>query len=176
VSSNLRTFFVDCLNSDGHDPAATPQEKKFTPGKPHNNPMNKTSVRQSAFFNPRALLGFGFGALGLLLGLAAFIVLPKQSAWATPSPCTSVAYSESSGPVRDSVYVSMESHHAGTMTQCTIYYTVDSVLPPDPTHSSAVYTGPYAVFHGQPRYFKAFGHALLANPEDSPITSWYSAP
>jgi hypothetical protein len=138
--------------------------------------MRTKSSLESAFFNPRALIGFGFGAIGLLLGLVAFIALPKQSAWAHPSACTSVVFSESSGPVRDSVYVSMESHHAGTVTQCTIYYTVDSVLPPDPTHSSAVYTGPYVVFHGQPRYFKAFGHALNAIPEDSAITSWYSAP
>lgn len=132
--------------------------------------MKQTSIR------PRALIGFGFGAIGLLLGLVAFIALPKQSAWAEPSPCTLVAFSESSGPVRDSVYVSMESHHTGTAIQCTIYYTVDSVVPPDPTHSSAVYTGPYAVFHGQPRYFKAFPHAAGATPEDQPITSWYSNP
>jgi hypothetical protein len=138
--------------------------------------MKTKSSLESAFFNPRALIGFGFGAIGLLLGLVAFIALPKQSAWAHPSACTSVVFSESSGPVRDSVYVSMESHNAGTTTQCTIYYNVAPYVPSDPDHSSTIYTGPYVVFHGQPRFFKAFGHALYADPEDSAITSWYSAP
>jgi len=138
--------------------------------------MKTESSLESAFFNPRALIGFGFGAIGLLLGLVAFIALPKQSAWAIPTPCTNVVFTESSGPVRDSVYVSMESHNEGTLTQCTIYYTVDSFVPPNPTHSSAIYTSPYVVFDGQQRFFKAFGHALNAIPEDSPITNWYSAP
>ena len=142
---------------------------------PMNNPMNKTSVRQSAFFNPRALLGFGFGALGLLLGLAAFIALPKQSAWAIPSPCTPVVYSEApSEYVRDAIDVSMESHNEGTAIQCTIYYTVGPTNPPNPTHSSAIYTGPYVVLPGDAKFFKAFGHALYADPEDSQITGHYT--
>jgi hypothetical protein len=135
--------------------------------------MKTKSSLESAFFNPRALVGFGFGAVGLLLGLVAFIALPKQSAWAIPSPCTNVVFTEASGPVRDSIAVSMESHNEGTTTQCTIYYTVDTFVPNDPTHSSAVYTTPIVVLHGQIRFFKAFGHALNAIPEDSAITNWY---
>jgi hypothetical protein len=137
-----------------------------------NNPKNKTSIGQSAFFNPRALIGFGFGAIGLLLGLVAFVALPKQSALATPTPCTNVAFTEIPGD-RGTVYVAMESHNSGTSTQCTIYYTVASFVPDDPTHSSAVYTSPIAVSQGQIRFFKAFGHALYATPEDTGITNWY---
>src|ERR1043166_1635320 len=153
---------------------------KFTPQEnpkhqyPMNNPKNKTSVRQSAVFNARALLGLGFGTLGLLLGLAAFIALPKHSALATPSPCTPVVYSESpSQYVRDAIDVTMESHNAGTTTQCTIYYTVGATNPPNPTHFSAIYTAPYVVLHGDAKFCKAFGHALYADPEDSEITGHY---
>jgi hypothetical protein len=134
--------------------------------------MKTKSSLESAFFNPRALIGFGFGAIGLLLGLVAFIALPKQSAWATPSPCTNVAFTELPGD-RGTIYVAMESHNAGTTTQCTIYYTVATYVPDDPTHSSAVYTGPISVSHGQIRFFKAFAHALNADPEDTGITNWY---
>jgi hypothetical protein len=137
-----------------------------------NNPKNKTSVRQSAFFNPRALISFGFGATGLLLGLVAFIALPKQSAHAIPSPCTTVVFTEVPGD-RGVIYVAMESHNEGTTSQCTIYYTVATYVPDDPTHSSAVYSSPVPVPHGQIRFFKAFGHKLYAMPEDTAITNWY---
>jgi hypothetical protein len=137
-----------------------------------NNPKNKTSVRQSAFFNPRALIGFGFGAIGLLLGLVAFIALPKQSAWATPSPCTNVVFTELPGD-RGTIYVAMESHNEGTATQCTIFYNVATYVPYPPNHYSAVYTGPIPVSHGQIQFFKAFAHALYANPEDTGVTDWY---
>ncbi len=140
-----------------------------------NNPKNKTSARQSAFFNPRALLGLGFGALGLLLGLAAFITLPKHSALAIPSKCTPVEYSEApSQYVRDAIDVTMESHNEGTADQCTIYYTVGPTNPANPTHSSAIYTAPYVVLPGDAKFFKAFGHALYAVPEDSNITGHYT--
>lgn len=126
---------------------------------------------KSAFFNPRALAGFGFGAIGLLLGLVAFIALPKQSALAAPARCTPVVYSFGSGEIEDAVYVTMESHNEGFTTPCTIYFNVGGVIPLNPTHGSAIYANPYVVFPGQVRYFKAFGHALGANPEDSGITS-----
>jgi chitobiase/beta-hexosaminidase-like protein len=134
--------------------------------------MKTRSVSKSGYFNPRALIGFGFGVLGLLLGLVAFIALPKHSAFARPSPCTPVVYEESSGP-SCSVLVSMESHNEGTTTQCTIYYTIGTSVPPDPTHSSSVYTGPIVVANGTQLHFKAFGHKLFAIPEDSAITSYY---
>ncbi len=137
--------------------------------------MKTKSSLESAFLNPRALVGFGFGAIGLLLGLVAFIALPKQSAWAEPSPCTPVVYSEA--PAEDvpgAINVFMESHNQGTATQCTIYYTVGATNPPNPTHSSTIYTGPYAVLYGDAKFFKAFAHALNADPEDSQITGHYT--
>lgn len=137
--------------------------------------MKTKSSPESAFFNPRALIGFGFGAIGLLLGLVAFIALPKHSAWAEPAPCTPVVYSEAtSDEVLGAIAVSMESHHQGTAIQCTIYYTVGAGIPPTPTHSSTIYTGPYLVYPGDAKFFKAFGHVLYADPEDSEITSHYT--
>ncbi|HWM23664.1 MAG TPA: hypothetical protein VNP98_02495 [Chthoniobacterales bacterium] len=133
--------------------------------------MKTKSPLESAFFHPRALIGFGFGAIGLLLGLVAFIALPKQSALAIPSPCTAVEYTFGSGDIPGAVYVTMESHNEGTATQCTIYFTVSAGLAPTPTHSSDIYTDPYPVLSGQIRRFKAFGHKLYAIPEDSGITS-----
>lgn len=137
--------------------------------------MKTKSSLESAFFNPRALVGFGFGAMGLLLGLVAFIALPKQSAFAEPSPCTSVVFTEA--PAEDvpgAIKVFMESHNQGTATQCTIYFTSSAGIPPTPTHSSTVYTSPYIVLYGDARFFKAFAHALNANPEDSSITSHFT--
>ncbi|HKP05253.1 MAG TPA: hypothetical protein VJU77_18020 [Chthoniobacterales bacterium] len=68
----------------------------------------------------------------------------------------------------------MESHNGGTATQCTIYFTVGATNPPNPTHSSTIYTGPYVVSYGDAKFFKAFGHALYAEPEDSQITGHYT--
>jgi hypothetical protein len=137
--------------------------------------MKTKSSLESAFFNPRALVGFGFGAIGLLLGLVAFIALPTQSALAIPSPCTNVVFTEApSEEVPGAINVYMESHNEGTSTQCTIYYTVSATNPPNPTHSSAIYTGPYVVLYGDAKFFKAFGHALYAEPEDSTITGHYT--
>src|SRR6266849_9679514 len=48
--------------------------------------MKKTSTSQSAFFNPRVLLGFVLCSLGLLLGLLGFSVYSSSSAQAaTPN-------------------------------------------------------------------------------------------
>jgi hypothetical protein len=137
--------------------------------------MKTKSSLESAFFNPRALIGSGFGAIGLLLGLVAFVALPKHSAWAVPSKCTPVVYSEApSEDVPDAIAVSMESHNEGTTTQCTIYYNATAGLTPNPTHSSTIYTAPYLVYYGDAKFFKAFGHALDAEPEDSAITGHYT--
>jgi hypothetical protein len=137
--------------------------------------MKIKSVSSSAFFNPRALPGFGFGALGLLLGLVAFTALPNQSALATPAPCTEVAYTEGIGPIADAIYVTMESHSIGYPdSPCTIYFTVSAGIPPTPTHNSAIYTSPYVVLYGDAKFFKAFGHKLYADPEDSDITGHYT--
>jgi hypothetical protein len=138
--------------------------------------MKTKSSLESAFFNPRALIGFGFGAIGLLLGLVAFIGLPTQSALASPTPCTEVVFTDSNGEY-GSILVSMESHSAGYPgSPCTIYFTVSSTAypPSDPTHSSPVYMGPLTVpFGGAERYFKAFGHKSGADPEDSHIFDHY---
>lgn len=139
--------------------------------------MKIKSVSKSGFLNPRAFIGFGFGVIGLLLGLVAFIALPKHSAWARPAACTDVEYSETAGPSCSAV-VTMESHSIGYPdSPCTIYYNVSSTVPPDPTHSSASGTSPVAVTValGQQRHFKAFGHKLNAIPEDSAITGYVNS-
>src|SRR5450759_3838987 len=41
--------------------------------------MKKKSASQSAFFNPRTLIGFGFCLLGLLLALLAYTAYPGAS-------------------------------------------------------------------------------------------------
>jgi hypothetical protein len=135
--------------------------------------MKIKSASSSAFFNPRALLGFGLGTLGLLLGLVAFIALPTQSALATPAPCTDVEFTEGSGPINGAIYLAMESHSIGyPNSPCTIYFTVSAGNPPDPTHSSAIYNHSYVVFYGEIRRFKAFGHKSAADPEDTGIGSY----
>jgi hypothetical protein len=86
-----------------------------------------------------------------------------------------VVYSEA--PAEDvpgAIAVSMESHNEGTAIQCTIYYNATAGLTPNPTHSSTIYTGPYLVYYGDAKFFKAFGHALYADPEDSQITGHYT--
>jgi hypothetical protein len=138
--------------------------------------MKTKSVSKSGFFNPRALIGFGLGVFGLLLGLAAFIALPTHSAWARPAPCTDVEYSETGGP-SCSVIVTMTSYSIGyPNSPCTIYYNTSTTVPPDPTHMSASGTSPVAsvVAGYQMRHFKAFGHKASAIPEDSVnITGYY---
>jgi len=135
--------------------------------------MKTKSSLESAFFNPRALTGFGFGAIGLLLGLVAFIGLPTQSALAVPAPCTDVVFTDSNW-LNGAKRVSMESHSVGYPdSPCTIYFTVSAGTPPDPTHFSTVYMGPYPVAWGQTRNFKAFGHKTGADPEDTDIFDHY---
>jgi hypothetical protein len=132
--------------------------------------MKTKSSLESAFFNPRALIGFGFSAIGLLLGLVAFITLPTQSALAGPAACTEVAFNTSGGP-SGSILVSMESHSIGfPNSPCTIYFTWSVGTPPDPTHSSSTYSSPQAVGQGTQKTFRAFGHKTNAMPEDSDIT------
>jgi hypothetical protein len=136
--------------------------------------MKTKSMSKSGFFHPRALIGFGFGAIGLLLGLVAFIALPTHSALAIPSACTDVVFSETPG-ASCSIDVTMESHGiAYPYAPCTIYYTVSTLPPPDPTHSSANGTSPvvYNVGAGLIRRFKAFGHRTSAIPEDTAIFSY----
>lgn len=133
--------------------------------------MKTKSSLESAFFNARALIGFGFSAIGLLLGLVAFIALPSQSAWASPAPCTEVVFTDSNGP-NGTTLVSMESHSEGYPgSPCTIYFTVSSTgWPSNPTHSSTVYTAPFTLpWGGVERWFLAFGHKLNASPEDTDI-------
>ena len=132
--------------------------------------MKTKSVSKSGFFNPRALIGFGFGAIGLLVGLVAFIALPTQSALASPTPCTEVVFTNSNGP-NSSKLVSMESHSEGYPgSPCTIYFTMSpTYYPPDPTHTSTVYVGPLTVPWNSERYFLAFGHKSGADPEDTII-------
>jgi hypothetical protein len=136
--------------------------------------MKTKSVSKSGFFNPRALIGFGFGAIGLLLGLVAFIALPKHSALASPAPCTDVVYDETPG-ASCSLVITMESHgNSGPFASCTIYYNTGTTVPPDPTHSSANGTSPVVVNvgAGQLVRFKAFGHRTSAIPEDTAIFSY----
>jgi hypothetical protein len=139
--------------------------------------MKTKSVSKSGFFHPRALIGFGFGAIGLLLGLVAFIALPKHSAFAPPLGCTDVVFEETPGP-SCSIIVTIESHgQSAPFTPCTIYYTIGTTVPPDPTHSSANGTSPVAinVGAGQLRRIKAFGHRTSAIPEDTAIAGPYIA-
>ena len=135
--------------------------------------MKTKSSLESAFLNPRALVGFGLGAIGLLLGLVAFIALPKHSAWAVPAPCTNVVFGYTDGEIFDAMYVTMESHNQGyPNSQCVIYYTYNSTgLVPNPTHNSPIYTDPYPVLWGQTLHFKAFAHQSSADPEDTIITN-----
>ena len=127
--------------------------------------MKQTSIRPRAFF--------GFGAIGLLLGLVAFIALPTQSALASP-PCTEVVFTNSNGP-NGSKLVSMESHVEGYPgSPCTIYFTMSATYyPPDPTHTSTVYVNPLTVPWNSERYFLAFGHKSGADPEDTIIFDHY---
>ncbi len=138
--------------------------------------MKTKSVSKSGFFNPRALIGFGFGAIGLLLGLIAVIALPTHSAWARPAPCTEVEFDEGGGP-SCSVTITMTSYSIGyPSSPCTIYYNVGTTPPVNPTHMSASGTSPVVLIVPayQQMHVKAFGHKLNAIPEDSAITGTYA--
>lgn len=132
----------------------------------------KSPASQSAFFNPRALLGFGFGTLGLLLAVVGFTAFPSSTALAVPV-CSAVDFEEVI-PEYGELYVILSSDEG-----CTIYYTISPWgYPSNPTHSSAIYNPSsypegFEVPNGQRRYFKAFAHKTTSNPHDgdSGITS-----
>lgn len=134
--------------------------------------MKIKSPSQSAFFNPRGLLGFSCGTLGLLLLVLGFTAFPSSTAQAVPL-CSDV-YFEEVIPQYGVLYVKMSSDEG-----CTIYYTISAYgYPSNPTHSSNIYNpSPYyygiPVPDGQYRYFKAFAHKTTSNPHDgdSGITS-----
>ena len=133
--------------------------------------MKTKSALESAFFNPRALVGFGFGAIGLLLGLVAFFALPKHSALAVPSPCTDVVFDYADIPMFPYKPVEMESHNEGyPNSPCVIYYTTSTTgVPTTPNHSSAIYTDPIPAMWGQTLRIKAFAHQDSATPEDTAV-------
>jgi len=115
--------------------------------------MKKASVSESAFCNPRVLIGFGFSTIALLLALVAFLTFPSSSALAQLPRCSPVGFDES-GHYPNTVFVSMSSN-AGA----TIYYTVGTVnYPPAPTHSSAIYSAPLGTPGGQKRFYKAIAN------------------
>lgn len=133
--------------------------------------MKKISVSESAFFNPRALIGFGFGAIGLLLAVLGLVAFPSSSARAT-STCSDVQFTEYLEGYSD-MYVEMSSDPG-----CTIFATVNSYsYPSDPTHNGGTQTGitwiyihEYNVPVHQKRYFKAL--AYISGAPDSGITSY----
>jgi hypothetical protein len=138
--------------------------------------MKIRSVSLSAFSTPRALIGFGLGATGVLLVIFAFLALPSTAR--ADAPCTDVEFTETGGEEYGSTYVQMHS-----VTGCTIYYTVNAVgWPANPTHSSAVYNPSndpnyegLGVAFGQTRYYKAFAHKTKFTPHDwdSPNITFY---
>jgi hypothetical protein len=125
----------------------------------------------SAYFNPRALIGFGLGATGLFLAIFGFIF--PSTAKATPQ-CSPVEFTENwTGYQQVKIQMSSDSG-------CTIYYTVRVWQPPaDPTHSSAVYNP-----SGNPSYqglgipagyvycYKALAYNPSATPVDSAVNSY----
>ena len=72
--------------------------------------MKKKSSSKSAFFNPRALIGFGLCLIGLLLALLAYTAYPGASALAQSGPASPMSATANSpsrpdvvrmvGPVR----------------------------------------------------------------------------
>jgi hypothetical protein len=71
--------------------------------------MKKKSVSKAAFFNPRALIGFGFGAIGFFLAVVAFITFPSTSALAVPGTCATVTFEDVPGEDYNELYVTMTS-------------------------------------------------------------------
>ena len=142
-------------------------------------PMKIKSVSRSAFFTPRAFVGLGLGATGVLLAVFAFFAFPSTAR--ADAPCTNVVFTEEDevGEYGEK-YVLMSS-----VTGCTIYYTVHATMwPANPTHTSAVYNPSndpnyegLQVPVGQRRYYKAFAHKTKYNPHDwdSPGTTGYVA-
>jgi hypothetical protein len=133
------------------------------------------SPAQSAFLNPRAIIGLGFSAIGLLLALLGFLAFPS-SALATPTTCADVEFTEVPGEDYGELYVQMSTDNPS----CTIYYTVNAYnWPPSPTHSSAIYNPSHipnyqglGVPFGQRRYYKALAYIFGAVPADSGITAY----
>lgn len=138
--------------------------------------MTVKSPTQSAFFNPRALIGLGLCATSLCLAVLGCLTFPS-TAKATPQ-CSAPDFSESNGENYGSLYVQMSSDPG-----CTIHYTVHYWSPPaNPTHSSAVYNP-----SGNPNYeglgiprgyvvcYKALAYNASATPVDSPISGPYCA-
>jgi hypothetical protein len=132
--------------------------------------MKAKSPVVPAFLNPRALIGFGFSAVGLLLALLGFLAFPS-SALATPQ-CSDVTFTEHV-EAYGTIYVQMSSDPG-----CTIYYTVRSLqLPSDPTHSSAIYNPGHnpnyqglGVGVGAHLWYKALAYNASSTPVDSGIT------
>jgi len=138
--------------------------------------MKIRSDSLSAFSTPRALIGFGLGATGVLLVIFAFLALPSTAR--ADAPCTDVEFTETGAEEYGATYVQMHS-----VTGCTIYYTTNSVgWPANPTHSSAIYNPTndpdyegLLVNFGQTRYYKAFAHKTHTIPHDwdSPNITFY---
>ncbi len=134
--------------------------------------MTVKSPAQSAFFNPRGLIGLGLGATSLLLALAGFLTFPS-TARATPQ-CSAPEFTESNGENYGSLYVQMSSDPG-----CTIYYTVHYWTLPsaNPTHSSAVYNpsgNPSYEGLGIPRGYVVCYKALAYNASATPVDSLIS--
>jgi hypothetical protein len=134
--------------------------------------MKNKSVSESAFFNPRALIGVGISGIGLALAMFALLAFPS-SARATPQ-CSDVEFTENRVSYSQ-LYLLMSSDSG-----CTIYYTVQAWQPPsNPTHSSAIYN-PQGTpnYHGlgiplgTHYYYKALAYNASATPVDSNITAY----
>jgi hypothetical protein len=135
--------------------------------------MNRKSVSESSFFNPRALIGFVPRSIGLLLVVLGLIAFPNSSALATQ--CEEVVFSED-GYTPDTIYVSLSTGTSGA----TIFVRYSHIgPPPNPTHNGSTPTngtgtwvGPYfEVPYGTRLYIKAL--AYKAGFTDSIVTSYW---
>ena len=134
--------------------------------------MKTKSISLSAFFRPRVLGSFGFGAIGLFLTLVALIGLPKRSALANLGYCSDPEfYYEYAG---SNIAVDIDSNTQDNYP-CIVFYTTDGSTP---THSGETPTGTTSRFYGDiligPQhgvYFKALGHR--ANYSDSGVSAEY---
>jgi hypothetical protein len=148
------------------------QNRVFTLNRKDPTLMTVKCPPQSAFFNPRALIGLGLGATSLFLATLGFFTFPS-TAKATPQ-CSPVEFTENWTGYQQ-VKIQMSSDPG-----CTIYYTVRVWnYPPDPTHSSAVYnpTGNpnyqgLGISPGTINYYKALAYNPNATPVDSAISSY----
>jgi hypothetical protein len=117
---------------------------------------------------PRALMGLGFAATGMLFAFLALFAFPRQ-ARADILTCSGPEFTEEAGNEYGELYVTMTSD-AG----CTIYYTVGAWnWPANPTHSSAIYVSRLGIPHGQYRYYKALAYKANAQPTEDSGVSWY---